>query len=81
MRVMPCKELIGFLAEYLEGSLDPKVRAEFEHHLSLCPPCVAYLKSYTQTVQLSKAAFEESPPPPPPEDLVKAILEARKRQG
>jgi hypothetical protein len=45
----------------------------------MCPSCVAYLKTYDQTVMLAKASAAEPPPDDVPESLLKAILEARRK--
>jgi anti-sigma factor RsiW len=80
---MNCREFTEFLHEYLFESLPEDERAEFEKHLAECPWCVAYLDSYRKTIQLEQAAFtgpEEAPPPADaPEELIQAILHARKR--
>jgi anti-sigma factor RsiW len=80
---MTCREFVAFLVEYIEGSLDPAQAAAFEEHLSLCPGCVDYLDSYRATVALTRDAFcgadPELPPAAIPEDLVRAILAARKK--
>jgi anti-sigma factor RsiW len=81
---MTCKDFIEFLVGYLEGELPRDQRALFEHHLSLCDSCVAYLSNYRDTVALSKAAFCDPDAPVPedvPEDLVAAVLSARKAGG
>jgi hypothetical protein len=39
---------------------------------------VAYLKTYEQTVLLTKASADDPVPPTVPESLVKAILAARR---
>jgi anti-sigma factor RsiW len=78
-----CREFVEFLADYLSNALSPDRAAEFEYHLSGCPPCVAYLKSYGATVRLGKEAFEASDQPVSdevPEGLVQAILAARPRR-
>lgn len=78
---MNCRELIEFLADYLDNSLPDEQAREFQRHLSLCPSCVAYLDSYQTTIKLGKAALA-SPATPDcgkvPEGLVDAIREARK---
>lgn len=85
MRIMPCNELIDFLADYLDGKLDLSTRAEFEYHLTLCPPCVDYLKTYQDTIRLTRESSAESEAgetaPTPPEDLVQAILNARRAKS
>lgn len=74
---MTCREFIDFLLEYLSGGFSPNERTEFELHLAECPDCVTYLRSYRETVHLSKAAFADPEAPVPddvPEELVQAIL-------
>ena len=79
--LLTCRELIDFLAAYLDGELAPEARAAFEAHLSLCPNCVDYLSSYRETIRLGLQACEpdaELPADVPPE-LVDAILAACRR--
>jgi len=79
--LLSCRELIDFLAAYLEGELEEPVRADFERHLSRCPGCVDYLASYRETVRLGKQACQpdaDLPADVPPE-LVDAILASRPR--
>jgi anti-sigma factor RsiW len=78
---MTCRDVIEFLLDYVAGTVSAEERTVFEAHLAVCPPCVAYLKSYQATVQLGQAALSESDeadPPPMPEELISAILAARK---
>ena len=77
---MTCQEFIEFLMEYLLGEVD---RAKFDAHLAVCPSCVAYLKSYQETVKMGKAVMSgtDEQLEDPPEELVNAILEARKKGG
>jgi len=64
---------------YLDNELPLDQRAEFDRHMSACPSCVDYLKTYEKTVLLAKACGGDSVPDEVPESLVQAILEARKR--
>jgi anti-sigma factor RsiW len=77
-----CRELIDFLAAYLDGELDPASRAAFERHLSLCPACVDYLAGYRATVRLGKQACDRDAelPADVPSELIDAILAARPRR-
>lgn len=63
-RPLSCEAINRFLAEYLEGTIDPRTRARFEEHLHRCPNCDVYLDQYRTTIQLVK---EDELPPPPPE--------------
>lgn len=81
---MTCREFIGFLQEYLEDQLPPEQKARFEEHLALCVSCVNYLSNYRDTMRLAKASLLEPDEPVPadvPEQLVAAILAARKAGG
>jgi anti-sigma factor RsiW len=80
---MTCREVIEFLAEYLAGELPPEQHKVFTEHLDACPECVAYLESYEETVRLGKAALSEPEDPVSddvPEELVQAILAARRKR-
>jgi predicted anti-sigma-YlaC factor YlaD len=73
---MTCREVIGFLMEYLDDALAPAERAEFEKHLVICRSCVAYLRTYQQTVKMEIATRIEEVTIP--EELVTAIMSSRK---
>jgi anti-sigma factor RsiW len=76
-----CREFADFLMAYLSSEMSPDARTRFEHHLSLCSNCVKYLASYQETVKLGKRAFEDDEaglPADVPEELVKAVLDARR---
>jgi len=78
---MTCRELTGFIADYLSGELASDQRKAFDHHLSRCPNCVNYLASYEATIAMGRGAFaagEGDAPADVPEELVRAILSARK---
>jgi anti-sigma factor RsiW len=74
-----CRELIDFIADYLDGTLAPEALREFDRHLAVCPSCVAYLESYRQTIRLGKmaASADDDAAPSIPEELVRAIRAAR----
>ena len=81
---MTCREVIEFLAEYLAGELPPEQGKVFTEHLDACPDCVAYLKSYEEAIRLGKIALsepDESVSDDIPEELVQAILAARRRRS
>ena len=47
---MTCKRFIlEYLAEYQDRSMPELERREFERHLSHCPSCLVFLKSYEAT--------------------------------
>lgn len=81
MALLTCKELLDFLLDYVDGQLPPGERVEFERHLAVCPPCVAYLDSYRQTIEIGQklAAREDEAATEAPEPLIAAILAVRPR--
>lgn len=82
--MVTCQTFVEFLMDYLSGGLPESQRDEFDEHLAACVACVAYMKTYAETIELGKAAFRDPDAPVPadvPEDLVKAILAARGVNG
>lgn len=75
---MTCRDVLDFLMDYVSGGLSPEERAIFDAHLAECPPCVAYLHSYQQTIRLGKALASSPQPHSIPEELVQAVLAARR---
>lgn len=71
-----CEELIGLLHDYLADELPAESRREIDRHLAICDSCVAYLDSYRKTIALARATAE--PPEDLPEELVRALLAARR---
>jgi anti-sigma factor RsiW len=68
--------------QYLDGELDADTRTTFDYHLSRCRNCVGYVEQYRRTIVEGRAAFAEDEVVPPgemPEELVRAILAARRR--
>lgn len=78
---MTCREFAEFIAEYLADGLPAPQRDDFARHLARCSNCARYLDQYRRTIELGRAAFadEESMlPSDVPDDLIAAILRARK---
>jgi anti-sigma factor RsiW len=80
-RRLNCRELIEFLADYLDAELAPQERAAFEAHLAVCPYCVDYLATYRETIHLGRQALvaEAEILEEVPAQLVDAILAVRRR--
>ena len=78
---MTCRELIGFLDDYISDSQSASIREEFERHLGVCRACREYLGMYRDTVSLTRMMRSDPDGPVPadvPEDLVRAVLTARR---
>ncbi len=79
-----CKELVDFIIDYLDGELPPGEREVFQSHLDECPPCRKYLDTYQTTIRLNREAFSIGDRacgdvPEVPEELIRAILDAKRR--
>ena len=74
--MITCRDLYGFLDDYLAGALDLPARLAFQAHLAICSACRRYLRSYEATLAAAKSA-EAAPPEAPPEKL-QAIRAARR---
>ena len=46
---MNCKELAYMLADYFDGSIDPRLREELDSHIAMCEPCMKFAKTYRKT--------------------------------
>ncbi len=80
---MTCKELIEFLMDYVDDGLASGEKKHFDEHLEQCPECTSYLTSYRETIRLGKMICKpnrDELPPDVPDDLVKAILAARRAE-
>jgi anti-sigma factor RsiW len=80
--VLTCRQIAEFLLDYLSGELPADQTAQFERHLAVCPACVDYIRSYKDTIRFSRTAFDDltdEPAADVPEELVQAILTARRR--
>ena len=58
-----CHDVVGLLADYVEGHLPAEVHANLEQHLAKCPRCITQLKTYQSTVSLLRSISEEELPP------------------
>ena len=80
---MNCREFSDFIMAFLDADLPEEAAAEFERHLSLCPPCKHYLDGYRATVSMAGHSLcehaDDPVPDEPPEELVQAILAARRK--
>ena len=80
-RMITCREFEAFVARYLDGELTDRERHVFELHLRICRECREYLAAYRRTVEIGQQVFSSPDEPVPadvPEDLVRAVLDARK---
>jgi predicted anti-sigma-YlaC factor YlaD len=46
---MNCKELAYVLADYFDGSMDPRLKEELDAHIAMCEPCMKFARTYQAT--------------------------------
>lgn len=49
---MKCKEFLKELNDYLDGSLDPKLKAELQEHLQWCSNCYVVCNTTQKTIEI-----------------------------
>ena len=57
-----CKECVELLGEYIEGTLSAEQSKALEDHLSTCPPCITFVRTYRATRRLCRAALAAEMP-------------------
>jgi hypothetical protein len=77
-----CRDMVAFLQDYADGTLDGSVRAAFEQHVNLCLPCKDFMRTYLDTIKLAgKCAAAHKAPCSMPEGLVQSIMSALREGG
>ncbi len=47
MRIdITCKDCVDLLMDYVDHTLTPEAEKKLDEHLSSCPPCIHFLKTY-----------------------------------
>jgi len=49
---MKCEEMLKLLNEYVDGTVDPGLCAEFEKHMAGCNPCQVVVDNIRKTITL-----------------------------
>src|SRR5437660_11127533 len=44
-----CSDCVELLGEYVDGSLPAEKAQALEAHLSICPPCITFVRTYKAT--------------------------------
>ena len=72
-RDVACIEFVELVTDYLEGSLPDRERRAFEHHLTACDGCTAYLQQMRETRRLTGALRVDDVPAEGLDELLTAF--------
>jgi anti-sigma factor RsiW len=57
-----CEQATALLLDYVAGELDPATTLVLEQHLQNCPDCVAFLRTYRESIRLTRTLCYEDIP-------------------
>ncbi|HZH02339.1 MAG TPA: zf-HC2 domain-containing protein [Myxococcaceae bacterium] len=57
-----CKDSIDRLLDFLDGEMPKELAHKLEAHVSSCPPCVDFLRTYQATPGLCRKALQKKMP-------------------
>jgi anti-sigma factor RsiW len=70
---LSCQELVELVTDYLEGALDPVLRARFDAHIANCDGCTLYLEQLRLTIRAVGALTPEDLSPDAERTLLAAF--------
>jgi anti-sigma factor RsiW len=60
MKDEECRQLLGLLSEYVDGTLEEQLCAELEHHLADCQDCRVVVDTLHRTIYLYHQSSSQS---------------------
>lgn len=69
IQIAHCRECVELIGDYVDGLLPPEQSAELERHLSLCMPCITFVRTYKATSRLAREKLNQDMP----EELVASL--------
>jgi anti-sigma factor RsiW len=57
-----CQDCVALLGDYIDGSLPDEQRRALEEHLSYCPPCVTFVRTYKATTKVARRTLAKDMP-------------------
>jgi len=76
-----CRQMTDLVFDYLNDNLASSVKRDFEQHLSICPDCVNFLKTYKKTVTTTRSIKAERLPPIVRENILAFLRKRIRRIG
>jgi len=72
---MSCRKMAEYLSDYVDGELDASLRRVIDDHGGECPPCRAFIRTLTLTVE----AIRSQPREPLPSSLKRSLAAALRK--
>ena len=76
-----CKQITDLVLGYLNQQLSPQVRRDFEHHLTVCPDCVNFFRTYKKTIQMTGSVDPAAMPAQVRENILQFLRKQIRRVG
>ncbi len=76
--MLTCKQFLQELTDFLDDTLDPKLRADLQKHVNECPNCWVVCDTTEKTLKVFKGMEPQAVPPHIEAKLMEA-LERRRR--
>ena len=57
-----CEQVTALLIDYVAGDLDPATTRVLEQHVHNCPDCLAFLRTYRESIRLTRTLRYEDIP-------------------
>ena len=76
-----CKEITDLIFGYLNDTLSPSVKRDFERHLRICPDCVNFLNTYRKTAATSASLPPEAMPVKVRENILEFLRSRIRRRS
>lgn len=58
-----CRQVAGLVLDYVAGELNPLDALALKAHFRECPDCIAFLATYSKTIQATNSLRYETIPP------------------
>ena len=49
-----CCDVERLLFDYVQGTVEPEVKRRLDDHFRDCPPCIEFLRTYRQTIDVTR---------------------------
>ncbi len=79
--MLTCKDSVGLLMDLLDGEMSEDQESALHEHLSACPPCVDFVKTYRSTSSLCQRALLAKQIPAEVSAKLKGFLRAKLKKA